>query len=70
MCFPFFKSSKHIFHLYILFFKIYLLIYFLAVLGLRCCARAFSSCHELGLLFFAVCGLLNAVASLVVELGL
>ena len=37
---------------------------FLAALGLRCCARAFSSCGELGLLFVVVCGLLIAVASL------
>ena len=36
---------------------------FLAVLGLRCCARAFSSCGERGLLFIAVHGLLIAVAS-------
>ena len=33
-------------------------------------AWAFSSCSEWGLLFFAVCGLLIAVASLVVEHGL
>ena len=39
---------------------------FLAVLGLRCCARAFSSCGKRGLLFVAVRGLLIAVASLVV----
>ena len=56
------------------FFKkifIYLFIYlFLAVLGLCCCARDFSSCGERGLLFVAVCGLLIAVASLVVERGL
>ena len=45
-----------VFHLFI-----YLL---LAVLGLRCCARAFSSCGEQGLLFRAVCGLLIAVVSL------
>ena len=38
---------------------------FLAVLGLRCCVRAFSSCGERGLLFVAVLGLLSAVASLV-----
>ena len=31
--------------------------------GLRCCAPAFSSCGELGLLFVAVRGLLIAVAS-------
>ena len=40
---------------------------FLAVLGLRCCAQAFCSCGELGLLFVAVRGLLIAVAFLVVE---
>ena len=49
------------------FLKFYL---FLAALGLHCCARAFSSCSEWGLLFVAVRGLLTAVASLVVEHGL
>ena len=44
--------------------------YFLAALGLRCCAWAFCSCGERGLLFVAVHGLLIAVASLVVEHGL
>ena len=43
---------------------------FLAALGLCGCSRAFSSCGEQGLLFVAVCGLLMAVASLVVEHGL
>ena len=43
---------------------------FMAVLGLRCCVRAFSSCGERGLLFVAVPGLLIVVASLVVEHGL
>ena len=43
---------------------------FLALLGLRCCARAFSSCSKRGLLFVAARGLLIAVASLVVEHGL
>ena len=43
---------------------------FMAPLGLRCCTRAFSSCGEWGLLFVAVCGLLIAVASLLVEHGL
>ena len=33
-------------------------------------AWAFSSCSKRGLLFLAVCGLLIAVASLVVEHGL
>ena len=57
----------------VVFFLISLFIYlflFLAVLGLCCCAQAFSSCSEQGLLFVAVCGLLIAVASLVVEHGL
>ena len=50
---------------------IYLFIYlFMAVLGLRCCAQAFSSYGEQGLLFVAVHGLLIVVASLVVEHGL
>ena len=40
---------------------------FLAASGLCCCARAFSSCVEWELLFVAVHGLLNAVASLVTE---
>ena len=40
---------------------------FLAVLGLRCCTQAFSSCGERGLLFVAVRGLLIAVTSLVAE---
>ena len=51
-----------------LFFLI--LIYFLAAFGLHCCAWAFSSCGEQGLLFVAVHRLLIAVASLVVEHGL
>ena len=49
---------------------IFLIYLFLAVLGPRCCARAFSSCGEWGLLFVAVRGLLIAVASLVAEHGL
>ena len=44
---------------------------FLAALGLRCCAGAFSSCGEQGAtLFIAVHRLLIAVASLVEEHGL
>ena len=42
----------------------------MAALGLRCCAQAFSSCGEQGLLFVAVHGLLITVASLVAEHGL
>ena len=52
------------------FFFLVLFIYiFWAVLGLRRCAWAFSSCGERGLLFVAVHGLLIAVASLVAEHG-
>ena len=51
---------------YLLF--IYLFIYlFMAVLGLRFCARAFSSCGERGPLFIAVRGPLTIAASLVAE---
>ena len=52
------------------FFLINLFILFLAALGLHCCARAFSSCVEWGLLLVVVCGLLIVVVSLVVEHGL
>ena len=53
------------------FFKILLILFFffLATLGLRCCARALSSCRERGLLFIAAHGLRIAVASLVAEHG-
>ena len=40
---------------------------FLAVLGLRFCARAFSSCGKWGPLFIAVHGPLTIAASLVAE---
>ena len=46
------------------FFFFYL---FLAVLDLRFCARAFSSCGEWGPLFITVCGPLTVAASLVAE---
>ena len=39
----------------------------MAVLGLRFCARAFSSCGKRGPLFIAVRGPLTVAASLVVE---
>ena len=39
----------------------------MAVLGLRFCARAFSSCGERGPLFIAVRGPLNIAAPLVAE---
>ena len=47
---------------------IYLFIYlFMAVLGLRFCAWAFSSCGKRGPLFIVVHGPLTIAASLVVE---
>ena len=52
---------------FFLFLNYYLFIYFLAVLGLRFCARAFSSCGERGPLFIAVHGPLTVAASLVEE---
>ena len=45
-------------------------LFFLAALGLRCCAQAFSSCGERGLFFIVVHGLFIAVASLVAVHGL
>ena len=51
-------------------FYSYFLNLFFAVLGLRCCAWAFSNCGEWGLLFVVVRELLIAVASLVAEHGL
>ena len=42
----------------------------MAALGLHCCARAFSSCGERGLLFVVVRGFLIAVSSPVAEHGL
>ena len=40
---------------------------FLAVLGLCCCLKAFSSCGNQGLHFVAMLGLLIAVVSLVAK---
>ena len=53
-----------------LYYYYYYYYLFLAALGLHCCAWAFSSCSEQGLLFVAVRVLLIVVASLVVEHGL
>ena len=44
---------------------IYLFVYFLVVLDLGCCVRAFFSCREQGLLFSVMYGLRIAGASLV-----
>ena len=49
------------------FFNLFFIYLLLAVLGLRFCARAFSSCGKRGPLFIAVRGPLTIVASLVVE---
>ena len=62
LCLLFFFSIYHI-----VFFFFLLLYLFLAALGLHCCAQAFSSCGERGLLFVAVHTFLIAVASLVAE---
>ena len=45
----------------------YVCMYVLAALGLPCCAWAFSSCGERGLLFVVVRRLPIAVASFVAE---
>ena len=52
---------------YFLFLKKKFIYLFLAVLGLRFCARAFSRCSERGPLFIAVRGPLAIAASLVAE---
>ena len=48
------------------FFSLFIYL-FMAVLGPRLCARAFSSCGKWGPLFIAVCGPLIIMASLVAE---
>ena len=57
-------------YIFIFYKFIYFIYLFLAALGLRCCARAFSSCGERGQLFVEVRGLLIAMASTVAERGL
>ena len=56
-----------IFSFIFIFFKILFIYLFLAVLGLRFCPRAFSSCGERGPLFIVVRGPLTIAASLVAE---
>ena len=51
-------------------FDKFIYLFILVALGLSCCAQAFSSCGEWGLLFAAVRRLLIVVASLVAEHGL
>ena len=60
LCYTVGPFLKNLFYFYL----------FLAVLGHRYCAQAFSSCGERGLLFVAARVLLTAVASLVAEHGL
>ena len=57
-------------HFFLFFFFCKFIYLFLAALGLRCCAWAFSSSGERGLLFIAMRGFLIVVASLVAEHGL
>ena len=64
--FFFFKGIPLLFLLFIYLF----ILFFLAVLGLRFCVRAFSSCGERGPLFIAVRGPLTIAASLVAERSL
>ena len=64
--------SLSLLFLFFLFFSYHLFIYlslylFMAVLGLRFCARAFSSCGKRGPLFITVRGPLTIAASLVAE---
>ena len=62
------RVSSLITSLFFFFFLINLFIYLLlAVLGLRCCARAFSSCGKRGPLFIAVRGPLTDAASPIAE---
>ena len=53
--------------IYLFFLKFYLFILFMAVLGLRFCVRAFSSCGKWGPLFITLRGPLTIAASLVEE---
>ena len=62
------KNLKMEFLFCFFFFFLILFIYlFMAVLGLRFCARAFSSCGKWGPLFIAVRGPVIIAASLVAE---
>ena len=59
-----FSSHTKFFFLFFFLIYFYLFIYlFMAVLGLRLCARAFSSCGKRGPLFIAVRGPLTIAAS-------
>ena len=61
-------STDFFFLTFFFFLTLGLFIYlFMAVLGLRFCVRAFSSCSERGTVFIAVRGPLIIAASLVAE---
>ena len=65
-----FSSDLFFLIFFLLFIYLFLLIYlFLAVLGLRFCARAFSSCGKRGPLFIAVRGPVTIASSLVRSTG-
>ena len=62
------RELSHVFKPLFFFFLIYLFIYlFMAMLGLRFCARAFCSCGKRGPLFIAVRGPVTLAASPVAE---
>ena len=65
LCRGFFFFFKEFLLFFYYLFILFLL--FLSVLGLRFCARAFSSCSERGPLFITVLGPLTIAASLVAE---
>ena len=60
---PFPSLDFRCFNHYLFFILYFIYLFILAALGLHCCAWAFSSCGERGLLFVAVHQLLIAVAS-------
>ena len=60
-------KTKNVTFFFFLIFYLFIYLLFLAVLGLRFCARAFSSCGERGPLFIAVRGPLPIAASFVAE---
>ena len=61
------NSIFRVFFLILFIYLFYYYYFFWLPLGLRCCARAFSSCSKQGLLFVAVLRFLIVVASLVVK---
>ena len=61
------EISAAFFFFFFIFYVLFFYYLFLSVLGLRFCARAFSSCGKWGPLFIAVHGPLTIAASLVAE---